>query len=291
MDIHSLTYFKKVADLQHLTRAANELRVAQPSLSRTIAALEDELGVRLFDRVGRNISLNRCGEIVLRHTNRILQELDDIRAELADETDEADRTVTFSSYAASKLLPNMVMAFKQKYPHIRLQIVQEGIPGALNPDCDLSIYSSISPCSNDNEVNLLEEEIFLALPESSPLAQFESVSLRDAASMDFICLQKGKSLRSIADAYCKMAGFEPNVVLESDNPETVRSLIRAGLGIALIPEITWRGTETEQVVLRPISFPECKRYIHLSWKATGYLSPSALLFRDFVKDYFAVLSK
>ena len=82
MDIHSLIYFKKVAELQHFTRAAEELRVAQPSLSRTISALETELGVKLFDRVGKNVTLNRFGEILLRHTNAILQEMQDISTEL-----------------------------------------------------------------------------------------------------------------------------------------------------------------------------------------------------------------
>ena len=134
MDIHSLTYFKRVAELQHITRASEELRVAQPSLSRTIAGLEGELGVRLFTRTGKNIRLNQYGEIVLRHTNRILQELEDIEAELADARDQGSRSVTISLYAASKLLPELVTvsythldvykrqgycrAFCAAYPHV-----------------------------------------------------------------------------------------------------------------------------------------------------------------------------
>ena len=105
MDLHSLLYFKKVAELQHLTRAAEELRVAQPSLSRTIASLEADLGVKLFDRVGKGIVLNRNGAILLRHTNNALRELEDARAELSDQEAEGNRTVTISLFAASKLFP------------------------------------------------------------------------------------------------------------------------------------------------------------------------------------------
>lgn len=291
MDIHTLTYFKKVAELQHITRAAEELRVAQPSLSRTIAGLEAELGVKLFVRVGKNIRLARSGEILLCHTNRILREIREIREDLAAERGEENRTVTISLYAASKLLPQLVTAFKAEYPSIRLQIIQQDLSKNGEEDWDISIFSSIQPHGGENEVVLIEEELLLALPEESPLARRESLDLREVSRMEFICLHKGKSLRTITDMYCQMAGFEPTVILECDSPETVRELICAGMGISFVPSITWRGMDTSSIVLCPLSFPSCKRYINLGWRRDGRLSPAALLFRDFVRDYFAALAK
>lgn len=290
MDFHSLLYFKKAAELQHVTRAAEALHVVQPSLSRTIACLERELGVSLFDRTGKNIVLNQYGRIVLRHTDRILQELDDIRAELDDAQDQNQRSVSISLYAASKLLPQVVMDFKKEYPSIRLHIVQDDLGHMQRSACDLSLFSSIQPCWAENETTLIEEEILLALPETNPLAQRDSVNLREVAGEEFICLQRGKSLRTITDTYCKMAGFEPTVILESDSPETVRELIRAGIGISFIPCVTWSGMQTGSIALVPISFPRCRRYINLSWR-DGYLSPAAILFRDFLKNYFNSLAR
>ena len=239
MDIHSLTYFKKVAELQHITRASEELHVAQPSLSRTISRLEKELGVQLFERSGKNIILNSYGEILLKHTNRILQELKDIEQEIGDAAGERSRTVTLSLYAASKLLPELVMAFKHDYPSIRLQIIQEDLTKNQPDGCDLTLFSSMQPCTQDQSASLIEEEILLALPESNPLSKRENLNLSEVAGEEFICLQQGKSLRTITDTFCKIAGFEPSVVLESDSPETVRELIRAGIGISFIPSITW----------------------------------------------------
>lgn len=285
MDIHSLTYFKKTAELQHMTRAAEALRVAQPSLSRTIAALEGELGVQLFDRVGKNILLNPYGEIVLRHTNTILRELEDIHTELAEARDESRRSVSISVYAASKLLPLLVKEFKREYPSIVLHIVQGDLADR-GEEYDLSIYSSLQPGSGLHQEMLIEEDILLALPVSNPLSSRESLDLREVAQEEFICLQKGKSLRSITDNYCKVAGFDPNVILECDSPETVRELISAGVGISFIPMVTWSGMESDSVRLVPISFPQCRRYINLSWREHGYLSPAAVLFRDFVRAYF-----
>lgn len=290
VDIHSLSYFKLVAEMEHLTRAAGELRVAQPSLSRTIASLEEDLGVKLFDRVGNGIRLNRYGRIVLHHTNNILRELRDIGDELADEQERGERIVTISLYAASKLLPHLILAFKEEFPDIRLQIIQQSLMQANQGECDISIFSSLSPSTQKNTLSLIEEEIFLAIPKDSPLAQKEEIQLQDAAEMEFICLHKGKSLRTITDMYCQMAGFTPQVVLECDSPEMVRELILAGVGISFVPSVTWQGMDTRNILLRHISFPKCRRYLELSWRE-GYLSPSAILFRDFVQDYFLELQE
>ncbi len=291
IDLHSLIYFKKVAELQHLTRAAEELRVAQPSLSRTIAGLEAELGVKLFDRVGKGIVLNRNGAILLRHTNSVLRELADAQAELADQEAEGNRTVTISLFAASKLLPQLISDFKAEFPSIRLQIIQHDLREQGEGERDIAIFSSVQPAVGENERVLIEEELLLALPEGTPLASQRILPLSDLAEMEFICLHKGKSLRTITDLYCQMAGFSPRVVLECDSPETVRELICAGMGISFVPSITWRGMDTRNIVLRRISSPVCKRCINLSWRKKGYLSPAVILFRDFVQDYFAVLSQ
>lgn len=286
MEIHTLVQFKKVAELQHITRASEELHVAQPSLSRTIAQLEKELGVQLFERVGKSIALNRYGEIVLKHTNKILKELKDIETEIQNISNASQRTVTLSMYSASKLLPGLVTAFKRQYPSIRLMIRQENPNEAVQDEIDLTIFSSIRPSTSRYAITLIEEEIFLALPEWHPLSTKDSVSLKEVSASEFICLQKGKSLRTITDTYCKMAGFEPSVILESDSPETVRELIAAGIGISFVPSITWQNMNTDNIVLLPISYPQCKRYINLSWRSNGRLSTTATLLKDFIQQYF-----
>lgn len=289
MDIHALSYFKKAADLQHITRAAEELHVAQPSLSRTITQLEGELGVRLFERTGKNIYLNKYGEIVLRRTNRILKELEYMEREVNDALEGAPLTVSLSMYAVSKLLPDLIMSFKQAYPTIRLQIRQGGTTKNPLEESDLSIFSSTQPSSGKNSLTLLEEEILLAVPKWHPLSPERSVHLQQAADSEFICLQKGKNLRSIMDTYCALADFEPKIVLETDSPETLRGLIAAGMGVSFIPSITWPGSESPSIVLIPISAPNCRRFINLSWRADGYMPPAAILLRGFIQDYFKKL--
>lgn len=291
MEITHLRYFKKTAELEHITKAAQELHVAQPSLSRTISMLEDELKVKLFNRKGKSIELNEYGIIVLNHTNRILKELEAIHREIDDARENSVMNVTFSMNAASTLIPRLVRGFKEEHSDIRLHILQEDLVEDSGQSCDLTLFAGSQPVSGPYCTTLIEEEIRLALPVTNPLAHFDSLTLDQVSKEEFICLQKGKNLRSITDAYCKMAGFDPNVILESDSPETVRELIRAGIGISFIPILTWQDMEDEHIALVPISTPHCRRYINLSWRESSYLSPAAILFRDYLIKHFAELVK
>ena len=291
MEITHLRYFKKTAELEHITKAAQELHVAQPSLSRTISMLEDELKVKLFNRKGKSIELNEYGIIVLNHTNRILKELEAIHREIDDARENSVMNVTFSMNAASTLIPRLVRGFKEEHSDIRLHILQDDLVGDSGQSCDLTLFAGSQPVSGPYCTTLIEEEIRLALPITNPLAHFDALTLDQVSKEEFICLQKGKNLRSITDAYCKMAGFDPNVVLESDSPETVRELIRAGIGISFIPIQTCQYMEDYHIALIPISTPHCRRYINLSWRESSYLSPAAVLFRDYLIKHFAELVK
>ena len=141
MEITHLRYFKKTAELEHITKAAQELHVAQPSLSRTISMLEDELKVKLFNRKGKSIELNEYGIIVLNHTNRILKELEAIHREIDDARENSVMNVTFSMNAASTLIPRLVRGFKEEHSDIRLHILQEDLVEDSGQSCDLTLFA------------------------------------------------------------------------------------------------------------------------------------------------------
>ena len=147
MEITHLRYFKKTAELEHITKAAQELHVAQPSLSRTISMLEDELKVKLFNRKGKSIELNEYGIIVLNHTNRILKELEAIHREIDDARENSVMNVTFSMNAASTLIPRLVRGFKEEHSDIRLHILQEDLVEDSGQSCDLTLFAGSQPVS------------------------------------------------------------------------------------------------------------------------------------------------
>jgi DNA-binding transcriptional LysR family regulator len=133
----------------------------------------------------------------------------------------------------------------------------------------------------------LTEEILLAFPSTHPLARRSQIRLQEVAQEAFISLTSGQSLRQLTDSFCQQAGFRPRIVFESDEPSTIRGLIRAEQGIAFVPAISWRGSVGPAVMHVTVSEPKCQRTIGLSWLTDRHLSMAAQHFRQFVIEYFA----
>ncbi|MCL2609274.1 MAG: LysR family transcriptional regulator [Treponema sp.] len=291
MDFIQLQYFKTLAEYEHMTHAANALHVVQPALSRMLRNLERDLGIRLFERNGKNIRLNENGRIFLGHANSILGEIEEARSVLAEKAGAGERRVRLSVGAASGLLPRIIRGFSKSHPDIALTLVQPGPSAGTFPDqCDILVDSSLSPPERANCDILLKEEILLAIPVSHPLSDRESVRLIEVAQAPFLSLWKGSGLRMITDACCMEVGFQPKIVLESDSPSTVRELIALGAGLCFIPKLTWAGIDYgPDVQLVRIAEPSCFRHIHMSWRGKGHVCMATELLRNYLKDFFAAL--
>ncbi|GHO56336.1 LysR family transcriptional regulator [Ktedonobacter robiniae] len=297
MELLQLKYFLTVARLEHMTRAADELGIAQPPLSQTIARLEEELGVPLFDRLGRNIRLNHFGRAYVQRVERIFEELEQGRRDLNDLADGRQGQIGLAMYAATHLLPDLLSAFRKDHPgvHFLLSGHQTNTVTSLaqhlaRGTCDLCISSPPIQQPDITSVSLLTEDIWLAFPSGHPLAQRSQLRLQEVAQEAFIIMQPGNGWRELTDSFCQQAGFRPRIVFESDDPSTIRGLLRAEQGIAFAPAISWQGLVDPAVILMPISEPTCQRTIGLSWLTDHRLSMATLQFRQFAIDYFARLS-
>lgn len=283
LNFTSLMYFQKVADLEHLTKAAEALHIAQPALSRTIKGLEEELGVVLFEHHGRNIRLTRDGHILLKYSKDFLEKFADMQREFKDSRDLQQKTVKLSILTASKLIPSFLIQFKKSHPETNIQIVNTGGPDS--SQVDLTLFASENQVENDHTVNLFRESLILIFPKSDPHANLPYVNLKDLEGTHFIAPPKGFVLRSSLETYCRESGFTPKVVMESDNPETTREFVRAGLGVSLVPQMTWFEA-LRNVAALPVLSPPCYRYLNLSWKTDAKLSLSAVLLREYIVDHF-----
>lgn len=287
MDFTQLKYFMVMAELEHMTKAAEVLHIAQPALSRALKTLEDELGVQLFDRVGKTILLNDSGHILLKHAMNIFKSYDNIALELNEQKNNSQQSVSIMMYACSKLLPELVAGFRERSPDIRLDIMQQKSDVASDSSVDITIYSSMVPATGDSEMTLMEEELYLALPSADPLSADNEIDLALLADRPFICLHKGKGLREITDEYCRMAGFLPNIIMESDSPEIVRDLIALGGGLAFVPAVSWHGMEnTPAIKLVKISNPRCMRYINMKSDSSRYQTGAAKKLKEYLIEFF-----
>jgi LysR family transcriptional regulator, transcription activator of glutamate synthase operon len=290
MDLLQLRYFRTVARLEHMTQAARVLYISQSSLSKTIAHLEHELRVPLFERQGRQIRLNQYGKAFLQRVEQVLATLDDGQRELADLAGDARGQVTLASMNVY-LLPGLLQAFRERYPDITLRLSahprQETLAQLERGEVDLYITSSPIKWPEIEQMSLLFEEILLAVPPGHRLAKHKTVRLSEVARESFLTLKKGYSLRELTDALCQRAGFVPHIVFEGNEPVALLQLVKAGLGVACIPALVWKCIP--EITVPSISLEESgsQREILLLWPKQRYLSVAARAFRDFMIAYFA----
>ncbi len=286
LELLQLKYFQVVARLEHISKAAEELYVSQPALSKTISQLEKELGIRLFDRNGKYIKLNRYGKAFCSKVERALKTLEDAKHELKDMSNDPCEEIRLVVLASSHLLPELLSRFREQYPQVRFRLMQHLTNSYSQPDFDLCISAFPLTTRQIEHTPLLRESILLAVPLDHHLAKQSRVKLNELKNEKFIVLKKGKELRKITDAICKEQNFVPQITFESDDPATVRGLIRAKQGIGFIPEVTWGGSTGKDVKLLKIEEETFERTIFLTWNNGGYVTDLQQIFRQFVIDYF-----
>jgi DNA-binding transcriptional LysR family regulator len=287
MELLQLKYFRMVAKTENITNAAENLNISQPSLSKTIINLESELGVPLFDRIGRHIYLNTRGKLFYEKISSALDTIDSAKNIINESAADPDGEVNLLILAASRVVPELIKAFLLKYPQIRIRLHQQ-IHHDLrySEEYDFSISATPMDYSQLEILPLLNEEIVLAVPISHPLAKKRLINLREAACYDFVTYSPGPSIRVLFDSLCYMAGFTPKIRCESDGVNTLLSLISGGFGLALLPRDTLLGFDTEKVIPVSIDDPAANRTINLSWRKEKYMSKACTFFKQHCISYF-----
>ena len=262
MELLQFRYFLEAARYENLTRAADELHIAQPALSQSIMRLENELGVKLFDRRNHHVYLNDQGKLLRKRLIPLMESIDSLKDELWESVCSSEKTISLNFFAASQFITNCIIAYKAEHPDVKFQVSQLETMGGcdIHIDSRASVYGptamgEIQMPEGAVRQEILEEEIYLAVPANSPLAERESVDLRQLREEGYIRLGNGWQLRQICDNFFHQAGVRPQMIFESNSPESVRNLIAAGLGIGFWPERSWDEQPGPQVKLIPIRYP------------------------------------
>lgn len=298
MELRQLKYFIEVAEREHVSEAAEHLHVAQSAVSRQIANLEDELGVQLFEREGRNVKLTPIGKIFLTHSQSILKSVDRAVEQVSAYLDPERGSIKigFPTSLASHLLPTVISAFKEKYPNVRFQLRQGSYyfltEGVKNRDLDLAF---LGPVPTDDFLltgNILfTERIFALLPSNHILSERKSLRLRDLRNDEFVLFPEGYILQKIAIDACKQEGFLPNINAEGEDLDAIKGLVSAGMGVTLLPESTFYDTVPKFTVRVPIEDPIISRTVGIIVPSNRELPPSVQTFRRFIIDFFTILEK
>ena len=279
MELQQLRYFLDVAQTQNMTASSKRLNVAQPALSHSMKRLESELGVTLFDRVGRNIRLSRAGEHFEGLLKPAMSILDDAPGRVRAFSKGEQRTVVVGMHSASKLVIAAIAEYKARNPEAKFRISQD--PSSA---CDVSVRTvrgdGASVPAPASGFMLFRERIGAALPASLGI---DSVgSLDELEGRQFVTLAGSKGFRRVCDELCAARGFVVGNAIESDSPDAVRELIGLGLGVGFWPEFSWGGLEGSSARFAPIADDGFVRCLELRLEPCAQDAPEARRFFDFM---------
>lgn len=269
MDFDQLRYFLRVAERQSFTRAAEDLKISQPALSRSIQKLEEELGRPVFERKSRSVSLTDAGTLLQARTQHVLTILEDTKAEITDDGQSGRLRIGAIPTIAPYYLPAVLRQFSKEFPRATL-IVQEHTTDALLKSCtqgeiDLAIVALPVAARYLETEKLFEEELLLVLPPDHPLVDREKIRLSDVEPFPFVLLDEAHCLSDNIVSFCRQRSFQPVVVERTSQLAMVQELVSLSHGVSMIPAMARRCDQSDRRVYRSFSGRKPTRTIAAVW--------------------------
>ena len=243
MEFHQLRYVCAIAETGSFSRAAERCQIAQPSLSQQILKLEEDLGAKLFDRLGRSVRLTEAGRAFMPHARSILEQMEAARSSVADKKADVRGSVAVGVIPtiAPYLMPRYTAVFAKRYPDAKLRIVEETTPVLVESLRDLTIDLAILALPlRHKDLDLFPictEPLLAVLPKNHPRAAAESLALKDLRGESFVMLRDGHCFRDLSLAACTHARITPNIAFESGQFSSLFGMVAAGVGVSLVPEM------------------------------------------------------
>lgn len=284
LNLRHLEAFAAIATIGNFTRAAQALHISQPALTVQIRQLEQTLGVRLLDRNTRTVKVTRIGQQLSPVVERILREIDAVRDhahELAAGTRGLVSVAAIPS-ACAIVLPRIIAAFRGANPGILVALKDVTSPRVLtmvkNDEVDLGIGSFTDADPALQVAPLFTDHMRAVIPKHGPLAQQRSVRLKDLVNYPLILMDPQTSVRMLVDRAFESIGHFPAPAYEVTYMSSVVGMVKAGLGVALLPSATLEIEELSGLTSRPVHHPGLTRRIVAVQKSGRNLSPAAAKF-------------
>ena len=287
MELRQLEYFQMASRLKNITRAAERLRVSQPNITVAIKKLEGELGIQLFDRSQKQLSLTPEGAVFLGRVEIALRNIQDAVLEVNDYKQLQKGTIKIGipPMMGAYLFPKIFSSFQRRYSHLDVYLHEEGsvaIREQLERDeLDFGIIIIPDTSPNLQLLPMARSQIVCCVPEDSDLAARKAITLQDIEDHNLIMLKEGSFLRQTMLQKMKTAGFTPNIVLESNQVVTIMGLVASGVGNAFLLDMIVRDTPGIRAI--PLATPVYVD-VGLAWKRDRYISRAAQSFIEFSKS-------
>lgn len=290
MELRQLKYFQVVCRLNNITKAAAELHISQPSLTVAIQTLEEQLGVTLFERQHRHISLTPAGQVFLRHANDILLRLDNSVSEMRDYAVKQAGCINIGIPPMSGvfLFPHIFGNFNRLYPDFELRIAELGTVSILRlleqGKLDIGFVVLGDKVAGIETMPVVNCEIKVCLAPAHPLGRLARVPMEALSSQKFILLKEDTYNRRIVLEECRKYGYEPDIVFSTRQIQTIINLVEQGVGISFLLDVV--ANKQNAIISRPLA-SSLLIQTGLAWREERYLSKALGVFIQFIHDAFS----
>lgn len=287
MELRQLEYFQMASRLKNITRAAERLRVSQPNITVAIKKLEAELGIQLFDRSQKQLSLTPEGAVFLSRIDVVLRNIQDAVLEVNDykQLQKGIIKIGIPPMIGAYLFPRIFSSFQRKCTHLDVYLYEEGSMNIREQlernELDFGIVILADVSTSLDTLPMTSSEVCICLPENHRLAKESSLTFQDFENADLIMLKEGSFLRHLVLHAFQNVGITPNVVLESNQVETIKGLVAGGVGAAFL--LDFIVADTPGIKCVPLADP-IKVDVGLAWKHGRYVSKAAEAFIDFCQE-------
>ncbi len=295
MELRQLNTFRTVASTLNFSRAAEVLNYVPSNVTMQIKALEDELGVRLFDRLGKQLVLTTAGKRFLTHIQGVLNQLDEARSVVHDNEHHLSGTLTISAneVICAYRLPAVFQLYRSRNPGVRLifrSVPNQELKQTLFEGTADVVFMLDEPIRSSGLAvePLLEETFRLFAAPDHPLAKRSVLQLEDFHGEVFLTNEKGCPYRTMFDRSFEKEGIDSITYLEFQSVEAIKQCAISGIGIAFLPEITTEAeVERGELVPLPWQIPDLHVYTQMSWHKDKWLSPIILSFIEAAREVIA----
>ncbi|MFC8688804.1 LysR family transcriptional regulator [Brevibacillus porteri] len=292
MDIKHLHYFVTVCDQLSYSKAAQKLHISQPSLSNAIKNLEQEVGSPLLERNTRKMELTDAGKILYQKSLLLLSQMNMLKKEMEEVklTGSGDLIIGIIE-SVKHWIPKVIRGYQGRFPSINIKLIEvlsgKAVKESLRKyHTHLLITNQFIDEEDVESFPLYDERLMLVLHKDHPLAEKESVRLKDLVSEPFIISTEGFQTREDILTAFSFEQVNPQIKFEIERFETALTLVRENLGVTIIPENYLSGSTDASLVRKTIDSPALERTVYLAYLKNRYLAPAVQAFLEEVRGKF-----
>lgn len=289
MELRQLEYFMAVCEEMHFSRASEKLCTTQSNLSQQIKLLENELGVPLFDRLGKRIALTDAGKVMLEQSRQVFSHITYARDAIAEMKNVQGGTLTIGVLPgdADLLFNSLLVQFHQTYPKLSLSVIESTkiLDQVASGSIDIGVTTTPPPDERMTVVPLFHEEFSLAVRLDHPLAREREVAFERLRDLKMVMFPPDHQIRQLISQYCLQEGFRLQPHIETTTLSSLLSLVEQGIGACILPRLLLESLGNKAIAVVSLKNPTPSQDICMVYRSDKYLGFAARAFMDTLTRY------